>query len=88
MMMSCSKSATNSVTVQSSTVNDLAADTIIGISPGGQPYGSGKFTFYSLERNEVVASTDSATTKWDLAFRGTTILTVPAVLVPVGLLYM
>ena len=28
------------------------------------------FTFYSLENNTIVPNTDSATTKWDLAFSG------------------
>jgi hypothetical protein len=57
------------------TVQNLIADTIIGIAPSGQPYGSGKFTFFSLENGILVASSDSATSKWDIAFRGTTILT-------------
>jgi hypothetical protein len=38
------------------------------------PYSAGKYTFYSLERNEVVSNTDSASTKWDLAFASTKIL--------------
>ncbi|MFM7586990.1 MAG: HmuY family protein [Bacteroidota bacterium] len=65
---------------ESITVRDLPADTIIGITPGtpptgGIPFGAGKFTFYSLENNAVVPSTDSASNGWDLAFRGTTIIT-------------
>lgn len=35
---------------------------------------NGHFAFYSLERNEPVAYTDSATTKWDIAFRSTVII--------------
>lgn len=66
--------------VVSVTVTNLPADTIIGITPGvppfgGMPYGAGKFTFFSLERGVVVPSSDSATNKWDIAFRGTAILT-------------
>jgi len=61
-------------TVQTKSVNDLPADTIIGLTSMGQPYGSGKYTLYSLEDNKVIASTDSATTKWDIGFRGTTII--------------
>jgi len=57
------------------TVNDLIADTIVGIAASGQPYGSGKYTFYSLENNAIVASSDSNTTKWDIGLRGTTIIT-------------
>jgi HmuY protein len=55
------------------TVSNLPADTIIGIAPSGQPYGSGKYSFYSLENNGWMLNSDSATTKWDLAFSGTTI---------------
>jgi HmuY protein len=33
------------------------------------------FAFFSLERNEAVAVSDSATNKWDIAIRSTTILT-------------
>ncbi len=36
---------------------------------------SNHFAFYSIERNETVPYTDSATTKWDIAFRSTNILT-------------
>ena len=40
----------------------------------GQPATPKHYTFYSLVTKAVVPYTDSATTKWDLAFRGTTIL--------------
>ena len=68
------------VGLQAVTVQNLIADTIIGITPGvppagGMPYGAGKFTFYSLETNSIIPSTDSATNRWDLGFRGTTIIT-------------
>jgi hypothetical protein len=76
-LMSCDKNEDNPTPqpLQAQTVNDLMADTIIGLAPSGQPVGSGKYTFYSLETNSVVANTDSATNKWDLGFRGTTIIT-------------
>lgn len=61
--------------VTTATVKDLMADTILGIAVTGQPYGSGKYTLYSLERNAVVSSADSASNKWDIGFRGTTIIT-------------
>lgn len=57
------------------TVQNLLADTIIGIAPSGQPYGSGKFTFFSLENKTLVPNSDSATSNWDIAVRGTTIIT-------------
>ena len=68
------------VGLQAVTVQNLAADTIIGITPGvppagGIPYGAGKFTFYSLETNAIIPSADSASNRWDLGFRGTTIIT-------------
>jgi len=56
------------------TVQNLNADTIIGIAPTGQPYGSGRFTFFSLENKARVSGQDSASLKWDIAFRGTTLL--------------
>lgn len=55
-------------------VQNLMADTIVGLSMG-QPVGIGKFSFFSLETGTQIASSDSATTKWDIAVRGTTILT-------------
>jgi hypothetical protein len=45
-------------------VKDLPADTA----------NSGKFTFFSLRDSSVVSNSDSATTKWDLGFRSTTII--------------
>lgn len=55
------------------TVSNLPADTIIGLAPTGQPIGAGKYAFFSLETNTWVSNSDSATTKWDLAFAGTII---------------
>jgi hypothetical protein len=55
------------------TVKNLPADTIIGIAASGQPYGAGKYSFFSLETKQWVPNSDSATAKWDLAFAGTTI---------------
>jgi hypothetical protein len=63
------------VVLETKTVKDLPGDTIIGLTSMGQPYGSGKFTLFSLETNSIVSNSDSATTKWDLGFRGTTIIT-------------
>ncbi|WP_245326147.1 HmuY family protein [Hymenobacter wooponensis] len=40
----------------------------------GQPGTPRHYAFYSLANKSTVAYTDSATTKWDLAVRGTTIL--------------
>ena len=76
LLASCDKDELPApITVQTKAVSNLQADTIIGISSTGQPYGSGKYTLYSLESNAIIANTDSATTKWDIGFRGTTIIT-------------
>jgi hypothetical protein len=37
------------------------------------PY-TGKFTLYSLKDKAIVANADSASNKWDIGFRGTTII--------------
>lgn len=76
-MFACSKSDTTTVVpVTAITVRDLAADTVLGINTKtGMPYSAGKYTFYSLEKNAIVPNTDSASTKWDLAFASTRILT-------------
>lgn len=55
------------------TVKNLPADTIVTVTAQGQPIGSGSYAFFSLETNQWVANSDSATTKWDLAFAGSTI---------------
>lgn len=57
------------------TVQNVAADTIIGFSSLGQPIGSGSYTLFSLETGKKIANSDSATTKWDIGLRGTTIIT-------------
>ena len=56
------------------TVQNLLADTIRGVGAMG-PYGVGKVTFFNISTQKIVANSDSATTKWDLGFRGTTIFT-------------
>lgn len=77
LFQSCTKEEISSprVTLIEKIVTDVPADTIIGLSSIGQPFGSGKFTFYSFENNSIVPSSDSNSTKWDIAMRGTTILT-------------
>jgi hypothetical protein len=76
-LFSCSKSGSDVVVpVTAVTVRDLAADTVLGLSPTtGMPYSAGKYTFYSLEKNAIVPNTDSASTKWDIALASTRILT-------------
>lgn len=55
------------------TVRNLPADTIIGVNSIGQPIGSGRYSFFSLESGQWIQNSDSATNRWDLAFAGTTI---------------
>ena len=56
-------------------VTELPADPNTGVGSDGRPNGAtGRYTFYSLRENKVVPNTDSASTKWDLAFRSSTIL--------------
>ena len=75
LFAACKKDKVIESILIANSVNDLPADTIIGIAPSGQPYGSGKFTFYNLETKSVVSNVDSATNKWDLGFKGTLIVT-------------
>ncbi len=77
IFQSCTKEETSAprVTLIEKIVTDVPADTIIGFSQIGQPIGAGKFTFYSFETNSIVPSSDSNSTKWDIAMRGTTIIT-------------
>ena len=75
-MLACSKSTTTTVMpVTAVRVNDIPADTIVGLSAQGAPITNGKYTFYSIEKNAIVPNTDSATTKWDIAFMSTRIIT-------------
>ena len=62
------------VPVGAFTVADLAADTVTGLGPDGRPQSAGNTTYYSLVDNKVIASTDAASTKWDIAFSSTKIL--------------
>jgi HmuY protein len=76
LLMSCSKNDPVPQPVVSTKVTDLAADPPTGYDGmTGQPIGTtGQFTFFSFKTGEVVAHADSATTQWDLGFRGTTII--------------
>lgn len=64
------------VPVQAQTVSNLPADPTTGVNPTtGQPLGTtGKYTLYNLRDNKTVANTDSASNKWDIGFRGTSII--------------
>lgn len=75
-VVACSKSTTTTVMpISAVTVKDIPADTVTGLSAQGMPITNGIYTFYSLEKNAIVANSDSASTKWDIAFMATRILT-------------
>lgn len=75
-LVACSKSSTTVVLpITAVTVKDIPADTVVGLSAQGMPITNGIYTFYSLERNTIVPNTDSASTKWDIAFMATRIIT-------------
>jgi len=77
ILFSCTKDETTvALSVTAITVNNLPADTVLGINTTtGMPFSAGKYTFFSLERNAIVPNTDSASTQWDLAFASNKILT-------------
>ncbi len=61
--ISCSK--------DSGTVTTITSTSVSSLNSAGS---DGHFSFYSLETGQQIASSDSATAKWDIAFRSTTIL--------------
>jgi HmuY protein len=68
-LVSCSKDDDNTVTppvvaVETKTVANIDADAA----------NKGSFTLYSLVDNKVIPNSDSATTKWDIGFKATTII--------------
>ena len=77
ILFSCTKDETTvALSITAITVNNLPADTVLGINTTtGMPFSAGKYTFFSLERNAIVPNTDSASTQWDLAFASNKILT-------------
>lgn len=64
--------ATPATPAQSRTVSSLSAAG--STSSTGQPVPARHYTFYSLADGKEIAYTDSNSTKWDVAFRSTTIL--------------
>ncbi len=74
-LVACSKDEeTIVVPVSAIIVKDLAADTVTGLGADGRPQSAGTTTYYSLVDNKIVASSDAASTKWDIAFSSTKIL--------------
>ncbi|MPR37338.1 HmuY family protein [Salmonirosea aquatica] len=74
-LVACDKSETiDTEPVKAETVKDIPADPPTGVDASGRPTSSGKYTFFSFQ-NGIVPSADSASMKWDLALKGTTLLT-------------
>jgi len=76
IVLSCKDDNPEPEPVVATTMTDLSADPGTGINPNtGQPTGiTNKFTLFSFKTGTVIANTDSATTKWDVGFRRTTII--------------
>ena len=74
-LVACSKEEEAIVVpVSAITVKDLPADTVTSLGADGRPQYAGSITYYSLVDNKIVPKTDSATTKWDIAFSSLKIL--------------
>ncbi|MCU0392745.1 MAG: HmuY family protein [Thermoflexibacter sp.] len=57
------------------TVSNLLADPVtIDPNTGRASGGTNRFTFFSFKENKIISNADSATNKWDIGFRGTTII--------------
>jgi hypothetical protein len=67
-------SMNDQVEILADRVTELPADPYTGVGTDGRPITAGKFTFYSLRTSSIVAASDSASTLWDLGFKGTTII--------------
>lgn len=75
-LASCSKSEEVApVPLVAQTVSNLTAD-LVNIDPNtGRTFGgTNRFTLFSFKENKIIANSDSATNKWDVGFRGTTII--------------
>ena len=56
-------------------IYNLPADPATSYTSTGTPIGTtGKFKFFSFATGQTVPNSDSLTTKWDVGFRGTTII--------------
>ena len=77
-LFACSKTSDTTVvnnTPVTATVKDLLADSVTGQDPITQmPTSLGLYTYYNIEKNKIIAITDTANGNWDLAFKTTKIL--------------
>lgn len=68
---SCSEDKKNDPTAPTAPV-ELPIRTIANLQ--ADTANTGRFTFFSLRDSAIVSNSDSATTRWDIAFRATTII--------------
>lgn len=80
-MVSCSKDDPTPTPVVSTTISDLDADYAPFEPITGPPTGppkrigeTGKYTLFSFSTGQIVDNSDSATAKWDVGFRSTSII--------------
>jgi hypothetical protein len=74
-MIACKKTSDSPTPATAATsYSNLQAGTV-SFPPGGPPVVTGNYTLFSFKNNAIVANVDSNTTKWDLGFFGTTIIT-------------
>jgi hypothetical protein len=75
VIVSSCDNTTDPVPVVASTFSNLDADAGTSRGQQGQAIGTtGHFTFFNFKTGQVVNLADSSSTKWDIGFRGTTII--------------
>lgn len=76
-IVACDKTTNDpSSTAKSITIKDLPGDPTTGFDQTtGMPIGdSKKFTFFRFSDSTIISNADSATAKWDIGFRSSTII--------------
>lgn len=77
-LSACDNSKPAPVPLNAITFSDLNADYApLVLNPAGpptRPAEKKKYTFFNFKTGQIVANTDSATNKWDIGFRATSII--------------
>ncbi|MEO6189961.1 MAG: HmuY family protein [Saprospiraceae bacterium] len=76
LIYSCTDDNPSTTPGISTTINNLPADPTTGYDPvTGAPIGDKKlFTFLKLADSSIIPNSDSATNRWDIGFKATTII--------------
>jgi hypothetical protein len=78
LLPSCKDDAPATNSIIALTYKDLNADyaplVLSQTGPPTRPAQKNKYTFFNFEKGTIVANTDSASTKWDIGFRSTSII--------------